>query len=91
MLFLERLRTAQDRQHLLGLYEQCWGHPLPLLSTPELSISPETVKLGWAKLPRTQALTELSAGTSNLSLVSDAWFLLVVKVHSPKAHMLYSL
>ena len=62
MLFLERLRTPQDRQHLLDLYQGCWGHPLPLLPTPELCITPERVKLGLATLPRTQAQTESSAG-----------------------------
>lgn len=64
MLFLERLRTLQDRQHLLGLYQRCWGHPLPLPSTPELSISPEVVQLGLAKLPRTQAQADSHAGES---------------------------
>ena len=53
MLFFERLRTPQDRQHLLQLYQQCWGHPLPLTPTPELTICPVSVKLGWAMLPRT--------------------------------------
>ncbi|KAL0028971.1 hypothetical protein WJX77_009058 [Trebouxia sp. C0004] len=53
MLFFERLRTPQDRQHLLQLYQQCWGHPLPLTPTPELTICPAFVKLGWATLPRT--------------------------------------
>lgn len=62
MLFLERLRTPQDRQRLLDLYQGCWGHPLPLLPTPELCISPEYVKLGLAKLPRTLAQTDTPAG-----------------------------
>lgn len=62
MLFLERLRTPQDRQHLLDVYQGCWGHPLPLLSIPELCITPECVKLGLATLPRTQAETDTSAG-----------------------------
>lgn len=52
MLFFERLRTPQDRQHLLQLYQECWGHPLPLTPTPELTICPASVKLGWATLPR---------------------------------------
>ena len=64
MLFLERLRTPQDRQHLLGLYQGCWGHPLPLPSTPELSISPEDIQLGLAKLPRIRAQRHTHAGES---------------------------
>ena len=64
MLFLERLRTPQDRQHLFSLYVQCWGCPISPSSAPELSISPEYVKLGWAKLPRTQAQTNNSLGES---------------------------
>ena len=52
MLFLERLRTPQDRQHLMKLYQECWGHPLPLTPTPELTITSARLKLGWATLPR---------------------------------------
>lgn len=52
MLFLERLRTPQDRQHLMKLYQECWGHPLPLTPTPELTITSAQLKLGWATLPR---------------------------------------
>ena len=73
MLFLERLRTPQDRQHLLGLYQSCWGHPLPLLSTPELSISPEGVELGLAKLPCIQAQTDTHAGESVCACIQHSW------------------
>lgn len=52
MLFLERLRTCSDRQHLLELYEQCWGCHTPMNHAPELSITPSTLKLGWAAIPR---------------------------------------
>lgn len=64
MLFLERLRTMQDRQHLMELYQHCWGHPLPLTPTPELTISPTCLKLGWATLPRTHS----HAGSSQPAL-----------------------
>lgn len=56
MLLLSRLRTYNDRQHLLKLYEQSWGTPLPCTPTPELCITPERVQLGWACLPRTDML-----------------------------------
>ena len=74
MLFLERLRAPQDRQHLLGLYQSCWGHPLPLLSIPELSISPEGVELGLAKLPRIQAQTDTHAGESVYACINTPGF-----------------
>lgn len=54
MLFVERLRTPQDRQHLMELYCKCWGHPLPLTQHPELVITPDILRLGWAVLPRSQ-------------------------------------
>ena len=57
MLFLQRLRTPQDRQQLMDLYQQCWGRPLPLIPTPELTITPARLQLGWAALPRTHAQT----------------------------------
>ena len=58
MLFLERLRTPKDRQHLVELFHRHWGHPLPLTPTPELTITPAVLKLGWASLPRTHILTD---------------------------------
>ena len=60
MLFFERLRSPQDRQHLLQLYQQCWGHPLSLTPTPELTICPASLKLGWATLPRTLSHADAS-------------------------------
>lgn len=58
MLFLARLRTHGDRQNLLKLYDQCWGTPLPLTPTPELTITPTMLQLGWASLPRAGLPTE---------------------------------
>ena len=58
MLFLERLRTPKDRQHLVELFHRHWGHPLPLTPTPELIITPAVLKLGWASSPRTHIQTD---------------------------------
>ena len=52
MLLLSRLRTHGDRQHLGKLFEQCWGTPLPLTPTPELCVTPTSLQLGCANLPR---------------------------------------
>ena len=61
MLFLARLRTHGDRQHLGKLYEQCWGTPLPLTPTPELSMTPTSLQLGWAHLARADLPPEQDA------------------------------
>ncbi|KAK9809153.1 hypothetical protein WJX72_010301 [[Myrmecia] bisecta] len=60
MLFVERLRTAADRQQALQLIQDCLGCPLPPHYRPSIAISPEVLQVGWAALPRASASQQAS-------------------------------
>ncbi|KAI8323453.1 midasin [Martensiomyces pterosporus] len=51
MLYVHRMRTQQDRAHVLELYREVFGHGL-VLSTPSLHITESTLQVGNAVLPR---------------------------------------
>ncbi len=67
LLFLQRLRTAADRQHAAAAFAAAWGagqHEwLSSQGTcPELHINPAALKVGWACLPRASSYAAVAGG-----------------------------
>jgi len=52
LLFLQRMRTATDRQFVGRAFAQHWGRALPALQPPPILVSPQTIDIGWASLQR---------------------------------------
>ncbi|KAJ2862548.1 AAA ATPase midasin [Coemansia aciculifera] len=51
MLYVQRMRTAQDRVHVLALYREVFGRTLTR-TPPSLHITEDTLQVGAAVLPR---------------------------------------
>ena len=64
MLFSLRLRTHADRQQFNDMFHQAWGRPLRPPAHPSISLSPDVLLLGRARLPRAGALQPLQPGTA---------------------------
>lgn len=52
LLFLQRMRTAMDRDSVSRAFAQHWGTPLPSSRRPSILVSPEAMSIGWANLQR---------------------------------------
>lgn len=63
MLFVQRLRTDADRQHVRALFARVWGRPLSESPRPALLLSPERLRIGWARLARADRSTSGSAAS----------------------------
>lgn len=67
LLFLQRLRTAADRQHAAAAFAAAWeaaqnGWLGTQSSCPELHITPAALKVGWACLPRASSYAAAAGG-----------------------------
>lgn len=54
MLFVERLRTAQDREHAAAVVAEFWPEPAgqQAAGRPDFHITPTALQIGWASLER---------------------------------------
>ena len=66
LLFLQRLRTAADRQHAATVFSEAWGVQQWSVEQqlPELHISPAVLSAGWAYLPRASSVAAAAGGTA---------------------------
>ena len=78
LLFLQRLRTAADRQHAAAVFAEAWegvqhGWLASLAQRPELHVSPAALKVGWACLPRASstAAAALDGGSGGADVLSQ--------------------
>ncbi len=54
LLFLQRMRTAADRDFVARAFAQHWGTPLPSSRRPSILASPKEITIGWATLQRSR-------------------------------------
>lgn len=52
LIYLQRMRTAQDRQHISEAYSEIFGEPLEFNMNPGYHVTPTTVQVGKSFLPR---------------------------------------
>ncbi|CAM6097712.1 unnamed protein product [Calypogeia fissa] len=52
VVYLQRMRTKQDRHHVLRLYEEVFGNSAEIETYPLVSVDPQNLKVGRATLPR---------------------------------------
>ena len=70
LLFVQRLRTAADRQHASAAFAEAWGQQPQRWQEqqqrqlqPELHISPSALRVGWACLPRAASAAAMDGGS----------------------------
>jgi midasin len=76
LLFIQRLRTPEDRRHAAAAFADAWGEDAAAWQRqqrPELHISPAALRIGWARLPRATSAPPVSdgggSGASELALL----------------------
>lgn len=68
LVYGERMRSKEDRQMLISLYEKVFGEEnTPYLGTRNFHISPQNIQIGFSVLPRGTSCT--SATSRHLSLL----------------------
>lgn len=55
IMFVQRLRTPTDRQAVRDIFQKVWGRGLQPQERPSISVTPTTVRVGRAILPRADA------------------------------------
>ena len=70
LLFVQRLRTAADRQHAAAAFAEAWGQQTQRWQEqqqrqlqPEHHISPSALRVGWACLPRAASAAAMDGGS----------------------------
>ena len=81
MLFLQRMRTPNDRAFISQTFTDLWGRPPPSLDEQAVTVTPECLSIGWASLMRSSEgdlrgpqpfrIFLLAAGNPHLPLISN--------------------
>ena len=78
LLFLQRLRTADDRRHAAAVFAAAWGGAAvgQPRQHPELHVSPNALQVGWARLARAGAAGAALEGASSSDALASQLALL---------------